>query len=133
MHRIKIMTDQELFSFKLFSVSKIVFNSFGRTAIFIGSTTTGAGRAVLLCGQHVRYLENLYPGGWVDCRDASDRRWQLMAGTSSACENFGIEEDVVDNSPEAAVASNVYHIKRFDRDERGRDQRDTRQYNYSHW
>ena len=133
MHRIKIMTNQELCSFKLFSVSKIVFNSFGRTAIFIGATTTGAGRAVLLCGQHVRYLENLYPGGWEDCSNASNRRWQLLAGTSSAFENFGIEEDVVDNSPEAAVASNVYHMKSFDRDERKRDQRDTSQYDYSHW
>ena len=132
MHRIKIMTDKELRSFKLFSVSKIVFNSFGRTAIFIGATT-GAGRAVLLCGQHVAYLENLSPGGWEDCSNASDRRWQLLAGTSSAFENFGIEEDVVGNSPEAAVASNVYYMKSFDRDERGRDQRDTRQYDYSHW
>ena len=127
MHRIKIMTNQELCSFKLFSVSKIVFNSFGRTAIFIGATT-GAGRAVLLCGQHVRYLENLYPGGWEDCRNASDRRWQLLAGTSSAFENFGIEEDVVVDSLEAAVASNVYYMKSFDVDERGRDQRDNRQY-----
>ena len=126
------MTDQELRSFKLFSVSKIVFNSFGRTAIFIGATT-GAGRAVLLCGQHVRYLENLYPGGWEDCSNASSRRWQLLAGTSSAFENFGIEEDFVGNSLEAAVSSNVYYMKSFDRDERGRDQRGTSQYDYSHW
>ena len=133
MHRIKIMTDQDLCSFKLFSVSNIVFNSFGRTAIFIGVTTTGAGRSVLLCGQHLRYLENLSPAGWEDCSNASDHRWQLLAGTSSAFENFGIEEDVVGNSPEAAVASNVYYVKSFNRDERGRDQRDTRHYDYSHW
>ena len=128
MHRIKIMTVEDLCSFKLFSVSKIVFNSFGRTAIFMGATTTGVGRAVLLCGQHVTYLENLSPGGWEDCRNASDRRWQLLAGTSSAFENFGIEEDVVVDSLEAAVASNVYYMKSFDVDERGRDQRDNRQY-----
>lgn len=133
MHRIKIMTDEDLCGFKLFSVSKIVFNSFGRTAIFMGATTTRAGRAVLLCGQHVAYLENLSPGGWEDCSNASDRRWQLLAGTSSAFENFGIEEDVVGNSPEAAVASNVYYMESFDRNERGRNQRDTRQYDYSHW
>ena len=133
MHRIKIMTNQELCSFKLFSVSKIVFNSFGRTAIFMGATTTGVGRAVLLCGKHVTYLENLSPGGWEDCRNASDRRWQLLAGTSSAFENFGIDEDVVGNSAKTAVASNVYYMESFDRNDRGRDQRDTRQYNYSHW
>ena len=131
-HRIKIMTDQELCNFKLFSVSKIVFNSFGRTAIFIGPTTR-AGRLMLLCGQHVRYLERISPGGWEDCSNASDRRWHLLAGTSSAFESFGLEEDAVGNGAEANASSNVYYIDSFAGGDRAQDRRGARQYDYNHW
>lgn len=131
MHRVKIMTDQELRRFKLFSVSKIVFNSLGRTAIFI-SATARPEKLILICGLHVRYLENLSPGGWVDCSNANDHCWHLLAGTSSSFDNFSIAKDVVDNGRVTVAASNVYYMNHVYLNGQERDQRSLDRHDYSH-
>lgn len=46
---------------------------------------------ILIAASDTAALEALSPGGWFDCTDPSQRKWQLLVGSSNAHEQYGLE------------------------------------------
>lgn len=109
MYRLKELDDPEWsqLNAKILSLFKIVLNSKGRIAVFLGSQQVGCSRTILIPAYKSELLEALTPGGWKNCYDVKHRRWTLFAGTSTAFADFGVLECVKSYTQKSDMAGSL--------------------------
>lgn len=72
-----------------------VFTAFGgdkRLALFLEDDPDDVPEldTILITSFQSDLVERLSPGGWQDCPDARERRWNLLVGAAGAAEDLGL-------------------------------------------
>lgn len=106
MYRSKFLTDQDWSNVQqsFYMISKLVLNSNGRMAVFVEANGVGRPKSILIPMYKSERIEAIIPGGWEECKDANDRKWTLLAGTSQSFSRFGVIEAVTNVDPQLPSA-----------------------------
>jgi hypothetical protein len=106
MYRTKFLTDRDWSNVQrsVYTISKLVLNSNGRMAVFVEVDGVGRPSSILIPTFKSDWIESFTPKGWEDLKDATDRKWTLLVGTSKSFSDFGLIEGVIDVTPQLPSA-----------------------------
>lgn len=79
-----------LFQDRFEEVFTTVFVGDKRLALFIEDGHSSERDTLLIPSYKSDIIEALAPGGWQDCKDATNRHWTLLVGNASAHDDHGL-------------------------------------------
>lgn len=80
-------------------------------AVFVEANGVGRPNSILIPMFKSECIEAMIPEGWEECKDANDRKWTLLAGTSESFSRFGVIEagTEIDSQPPSAEILEFAH------------------------